>query len=339
MNAAEVSRFLGGELSGNPDMPITGVAGVNDAKEGDATFLADKKHLNKLKETPASCIIVKEFVEGLHMPQIKVPDPYYAFTILLRHFYVKPLEYSGVSSNAVISKTAEIGEGVTIMENSHICGNAVIGRGTYVHPLVFIGEGAIIGEDCIIYPNVVIRDGVAIGNRVIIHPSAVIGADGFGFIFRQGAHQKIPQVGGVSIGDDVEIGACVCIDRATTGNTVIGKGTKIDNLVQIGHNVKVGENCIIVGQVGIGGSTVIGNYVTIGGQVAISDHSTLEDGVMIAGQSGVVGNLSNGVYSGSPAIEHKKWLKSSVLFGRLPELYERIKKLESIIDETRKERK
>ncbi|HYA31295.1 MAG TPA: UDP-3-O-(3-hydroxymyristoyl)glucosamine N-acyltransferase, partial [Thermodesulfovibrionales bacterium] len=193
---------------------------------------------------------------------------------------------------------------------------------------VFVGRDTIVGTHCLIYPNVTIREKVTLGNRVIVHAGSVIGSDGFGYVLEDGKYHKIPQVGSVVIGDDVEIGACVSIDRATTGSTVIGSGTKIDNLVQIAHNVRIGENTVIAGQVGIAGSTEIGDFAVLGGQVGVSDHARIDSGAMVGAQSGVFGHMPKGVYSGSPAIPHREWLKASALFSRLPEINRRIKELE-----------
>jgi UDP-3-O-[3-hydroxymyristoyl] glucosamine N-acyltransferase len=196
---------------------------------------------------------------------------------------------------------------------------------------VFIGEGTVIGNNCILYPHVTLRERVFIGDRVIIHSGSVIGSDGFGYVFDKGKYHKIPQVGGVIVGDDVEIGSNVSVDRATTGDTIIGKGTKIDNLAQIGHNVKIGNNSIIVAQVGIGGSSEIGDYVTIGGQVGIADHTRIESETMLGAKSGVMGHMPKGIYSGAPAIPHRDWLKSKAICAKLPELYKKIKELEEKI--------
>jgi UDP-3-O-[3-hydroxymyristoyl] glucosamine N-acyltransferase len=220
------------------------------------------------------------------------------------------------------------GKEVSIHPFAYISDNVTIGRDTIIYPGVFIGEGTVIGDGCTIYANVTIREKVTVGNRVIIHSGSVIGSDGFGYVWEEGRHYKIPQVGGVIIGEDVEIGANVTIDRATTGNTIIGRGTKIDNLVQIAHNVTIGERSIIVAQVGIAGSSEIGNFVTLAGQVGIPDHVKIADGCIIGAQAGVMGNLSKGIYLGSPAMPHRDWLRSTALFSKLPELNRRIKELE-----------
>lgn len=333
MRLKDIAKLLSAEIIGNEDIEITGVSGIEDALEGDITFLASPKYIKKLKDTKASCVMVRDAVSEFHGAQLKVSDPYYAFARLLEHFYVKPIKPTGISSLSFVSDDVRIEEDVSIYPFCYVSGGAEIGRGSVIYPGVFIGEGVKIGEDCIIYPNVVLREGVFVGSKVIIHPGAVIGSDGFGYVFHNGVHYKIPQVGGVIIEDDVEIGANVTIDRATTGNTVIGKGTKIDNLVQIGHNVKIGAGSIIVAQVGVGGSTEVGRFVTIGGQVGVSDHARIEDGTMIGAQSGVMGHLTKGVYSGSPVIPHMQWLKAISLFSKLPDLSKRLRQLEDKIKE------
>ncbi len=323
--------MLGGQIRGDGDGEIRGAAGVHEVKEGEITFLTDKRLIKECAESKASSVIVRDFISDLDKPQILVRNPLYAFAKALEYFYVKPFPPAFISTMAFVSPRAKIGKDVSIHAFAHISDDAVIGDNTVIFPGVFIGNDAVIGERCIIYPNVTIREKVTIGKRVIIHAGSVIGSDGFGYVFEDGKHYKIPQVGGVVIGDDVEIGANVAIDRAMTGNTVIGSGTKIDNLVQIAHNVKIGENSIIVAQTGIAGSTGIGNFVVLGGQVGVADHSQIDDGTMIGAQSGVFGHVSKGVYSGFPLMPHRDWLKAAALFARLPELNKRIRELEEKI--------
>ncbi len=327
----ELAVMLGGEVSGDPEMEVRGAAGIREVKEGEATFLADLKHLKECAGSRASCVIVRDFIPPLEKSQIIVKNPLYAFARLLEYFYVVPHKPTGISSDACVSPKARIGNNVSIHSFVSVADNAAVGDDTLLYPGVFVGEDAVIGKQCILYPNVTVREKVRIGDRVIIHAGSVIGADGFGYVQEDGRHHKIPQIGGVIIGDDVEIGANVSVDRATTGNTVIGKGTKIDNLVQIAHNVRIGENCIIVSQVGIGGSTEIGNYVVLGGQVGVADHAKIDDGAMVGAQSGVFGHLEKGIHSGTPTIPHRDWLKSVSLFAKLPELYRKIKELEEKI--------
>lgn len=331
MKLKELALMLGGEAVGDPETEIRGAAGIREVKEGEATFLANIKLLKECAGSKASCVIVRDFIPGLGKPQILAKNPLYAFARLLERFYVAPYTSVGISSAAFVSPKARIGNNVSIHSFVSISDNAVVGDDTALYPGVFVGEDTVIGKQCLIYPGVTIREKVRIGNRVIIHAGSVIGADGFGYVMEGGRHHKIPQVGGVIIGDDVEIGANVTIDRATTGDTLIGKGTKIDNLVQIAHNVRIGENSIIVSQVGIAGSTEIGNYVVLGGQVGVADHAKIDDGVMVGAQSGIKGHLAKGVYSGTFALPHREWLKASALFARLPELNKRIRELEEKI--------
>ena len=333
MTLGQVAVLVGGEALGDPRTEVRGVAGIPEVKEGEATFLTDLKLLRECAESRASCVIVRSPVKELGKPQIIVNNPLYAFAKLLEHFSVAPYTPTGISDSAFVSEQARIGADVSIHAFAFVSARAVVGAKTIIYPGVFIGEGTVIGEQCVLYPNVTLRDKVQIGDRVIIHPGSVIGADGFGYVREGGRHQKIPQVGGVIVGDDVEIGANVTIDRATTGNTLIGRGTKIDNLVQIAHNVRVGENSIIVAQVGVAGSTTVGNFVVLGGQVGVADHAEIDDGTMVGAQSGVYGHVTKGIYSGSPVIPHRDWLRSVSLFARLPELQKKIKDLEEKIRE------
>jgi UDP-3-O-[3-hydroxymyristoyl] glucosamine N-acyltransferase len=333
MKLKEIADLIGGEIVGDGEIDITGVAGISDAKGGDITFLSSTRLLNELKNSRASAVIVKGHVKGLEIPQVVTRNPHHAFAQLLSRFYIKPHPCMGVNKNAFVSDTAIIGQDVTIYPFAYISDSVNIGSGTVIYPGVFIGKNSSIGEKCLIYPNATIREGVVIGSRVIIHANAVIGSDGFGYVFEEGMHQKIPQVGGVIIEDDVEIGANVTIDRATTGNTVIGKGTKIDNLVQVGHNVTVGKNVILVAQVGIAGSCNIGDGVILGGQVGVADHTTIEAGTMIGAKGGAMGEMKMGVYSGILPMPHREWLKAMAVFEKLPEINKKIRELEMKVKE------
>jgi len=332
----EIASLVNGEVIGQPhadDIEITGVSGILNAQEGDITFLSLERYRKYLSECKASCVMVKEPVGDLHIAQLRVSNPHLAFAKLLEHFYIKPQEPIGISKDAIVSDRATIGEDVSILPFSYISDNVFIDSRTIIYPYVFIGTNTTIGKNCIIYPNVVLRENIRIGNRVIIHSGSVVGSDGFGYVFEESTHYKIPQVGGVIIEDDVEIGSNVSIDRATTGDTIIGRGTKIDNLVQIAHNVTIGKNSIIIAQAGIAGSTEIGDFVTLAGQVGIVDHVKIESGTMIGAQSGVLGSLPKGVYSGSPVMPHREWLKAQVIFTKLPELYKKVRELEEKIKE------
>lgn len=336
MKLGEIARLLNGEIIGPPhadDIEINGVSGIREALEGDITFLSTERYIRYLPECKASCIIVKELIDGLGIIQLRVQNPQFAFARLLEYFYIKPKSPFGISKDSFVSESAIIGKDVSISPFSYISERVLIDDRVIIYPFVYVGNDSSIGKDSIIYPNVVIRENVKIGNRVIIHSGSVIGSDGFGYVYEDGRHHKIPQIGGVIIEDDVEIGSNVSVDRATTGATIIGKGTKIDNLVQIAHNVKIGKNSIIIAQVGIAGSTEIGDFVTLAGQVGVVDHVKIESGTTIGAQSGVTKDLPKGVYSGSPTIPHREWLKAQTLFSRLPELYKRIKELEEKIKE------
>jgi UDP-3-O-[3-hydroxymyristoyl] glucosamine N-acyltransferase len=333
MKLKEIADIVDGEIIGDKDIDITGVSGIPEAGKGDITFLSSKKHLKDLPQCRASCLIIKEPVPNINMTQLKVPNPYLAFAKLLGFFYVKPREPIGISKDAIVSDKSMLSENVSVFPFSYISDNVSIGKGTVIHPYVYIGEKTSIGENCIIYPNVTLREGIKVGDRVIIHSGSVIGSDGFGYVFDKGIYHKIPQVGGVSLEDDVEIGSNVSIDRATTGNTVIGKGSKIDNLSQIAHNVRIGKNSIIIAQVGIAGSSEIGDYVTLAGQVGVADHTKIDSETMIGAQSGVMGHITKGMYSGSPALPHREWLKAQAVFARLPEMQKKIRELEEKIRE------
>ncbi len=333
MNIKEFSEIVHGEVIGDPAVVITGVSGVREAKEGDITFVASSQFLKYLPDSKASCVIIKEVIPGLAIPQIKIMNPYYGFARAIECFYPKTSHPSVISTKALIADSALISSNVSIYPFAVVSAHAIIGINSVIMPGVFVGEKTRIGRDCIIYPNVTIREGVTIGDRVIIHSGTVIGSDGYGYVLETGDHYKIPQVGGVIIEDDVEIGSNVSIDRATLGNTVIKKGAKIDNLCQIAHNVTIGEKSLIVSQVGIAGSTEIGDFVILGGQVGVGDHTIIDSGTMVAGGAGVMKNhLKKGVYSGTPAIPHATWLRAQAVFTKLPEMNRRIRELEEKID-------
>ncbi len=333
MKAGELAKFLKAELSGDADIEIHAVRGMSDISDGCLTFITSKKFLPEAAGSAASAVLVGTFYEELEdKTQLKVSNPYLAFAKALELFYVKPETPKGVMGGAILEEGVSVGNDVTIYPGSYVSSGSSIGDGTVISPHVYIGKDTTIGNNCIIYPGVTIREDITIGNGVIVHPNTVIGSDGYGFVFDGGVHNKIPQVGTVEIGDNVEIGAGVTIDRATTGTTVIGEGTKIDNLVQIAHNVIIGKHCLIVAQVGIAGSTTIGDYVTLGGQVAVSDHTTIESGTMVAGKSGIMGNVKKGVYSGVPALPHRQWLKAQVVYAKLPEMMKTLKMLEDKVN-------
>ncbi|MEK6744594.1 MAG: UDP-3-O-(3-hydroxymyristoyl)glucosamine N-acyltransferase [Nitrospirota bacterium] len=339
MTITELAAKLGAELRGPGDAEIRGVAGIREAREGDVTYLSDQKHQKDLAACRASAVIVSKDIQAVSIPALVVKNPRYAFALALGILYGKPYLPGGISERAVIGKDVVLGAEPTIHPFAVVANGAKIGSRVTLYPGVYVGEGSVIGDDALLYPNVSIREGVSLGCRVIIHAGTVIGSDGFGFVTDGGRHHKIPQVGGVIIEDDVEIGANCTIDRAALGNTVIRKGTKLDNLVHVAHNVTIGEHCLLTGQVGIAGSTSLGSYVVIGGQSAISDHLTIGDRVMIGGGSGVSRSVEPGqVIAGYPAVPLREWLKAQVVLSKLPELKKLVAQLQERIDTLEKER-
>jgi len=334
----EIARILEGELTGgDEDIRIYSVAGLKDAAPGDISFLAHHRYLEDLETTKASAVVLPRDIQFDRLPSIKVENPYYAFAQLLHLFYDLPFSPRGVDERAIIGRDVMIGRDVTIYPYAYLDDGVSVGDRVTIYPWTFIGRGSTIGEETVIYPGVTIREGCRIGCRVIIHGGAVIGGDGFGFVNYRGVHYKIPQVGGVIIEDDVEIGANTTIDRGTVGNTVIRRGTKIDNLVQIAHNVTVGEDCIFAAQVGIAGSTEIGRHVTLAGQVGVTGHICIGDRVTVAGKGGVTKDAREGqTLSGMPAIPHREWLKAMAVFEELPELRRRLRDLEEKVKEMEK---
>lgn len=339
MKLGEIARILNGKLDGNPDIDITGIAEINRAGKGDITFVTGGKYLRELKKSDASAVILKEGLNieasDVTMPYISVENPHLSMVSLVELFYERQYIHpaKGIDFRSVI-KTGKIGKDVTIYPFVCVEEDVDIGDRTVIYPFTFVGRKSKIGAGSVIYSNVNIYHNVIIGKNVIIHSGAVIGSDGFGFVKdKDGNQRKVPQVGNVIIEDDVEIGANVCIDRATLGSTVIKRGVKIDNLVQIAHNVTVGNNTVIAGQTGISGSCNIGANVMMGGQVGVTDHADIGDGVVLAAKSGVTGDLKSGIYSGFPAIEHNLWKRIQVVITKLPDLIKRVRELEKKINQ------
>jgi UDP-3-O-[3-hydroxymyristoyl] glucosamine N-acyltransferase len=331
---AELAAELGGAVVGDGAVVIRGVAGIREALPGDVTFLANARYESHLAETRASAVICDRQARECGIPLLQVDNPYLAFQQAVRVFRPDPYRpVPGVHPSAVIAPEATLGEGVSIGPYCVIEPGARLGDRVVVMAGGYVGAKAVVGEASFLYPRVVVREECVVGARCILHAGVVIGADGFGFAFDAGRYHKVPQVGNVVIGDDVEIGANTCVDRATTDSTRIGDGTKIDNLVQIGHNVNVGRHCIIVAQVGVAGSTVLEDYVTLGGQAGIAGHLRLEKGAVVAAQSGVSRNVkSKEVVSGYPAIAHGAWKRVSVLLQRLPQLFQKTRDLEQRVE-------
>jgi UDP-3-O-[3-hydroxymyristoyl] glucosamine N-acyltransferase len=331
LTAREIAGIVGGTLTGNPDAIVTGVAGIKEARPGDVTFVGSPKYLGALKTTRAAVILVAGDVAGAAgQTLIRVDNPGKSFEKLVAQIVPPPaLIPPGIHPSAVIAANARLGADVAIQPQVVIEDGVVVGDRCVVGAGSYLGPDCVLGNDCRLYPRVTLRERTVLGPRVIIHSGVVIGADGFGFEFTGGQHKKIPQLGNVEIGEDVEIGANTTIDRARFGTTRIGKGTKIDNLVQIGHNCVIGEHCIICGLVGMAGSTIIGNYVTIAGQVGLAGHLTIGDKSIIMAQAGVTKDVPPGSFMlGAPAVPHTKFKRVNAAMQRLPELVEKLRELE-----------
>lgn len=345
MSLKEIAELVEGQIIGDENIPITGVAGIKEAGKGDITFVANPRYASLMNTTQASAIIVGSGVENNHRPLIKTEDPYLAFTKvmnLLANGNGEAVPPPGIHPTVILGKNVELGSNVSLQPYVVIEDDVQIGDKVTIHPHVYIGRKSRIGDETLIYPQVTIREKIAIGKRVIIHSGTVVGSDGFGFAPVKGVHHKVPQIGTVIVEDDVEIGSNVAIDRGTIGKTVIGKGTKIDNLVQIAHNVVIGENSIIVAQVGISGSATLGKGVTMAGQSGVVGHLTIGDNTTVAARAGVTKSLPpNLLVSGFPAKPHEKEKRIKASLQRLPQLcktlsrlLKRVAKLEEELNKT-----
>jgi UDP-3-O-[3-hydroxymyristoyl] glucosamine N-acyltransferase len=326
----ELAGMCSGELVGDPALQITGAASLSEATPGEISFFANRKYIGLLRKTRASAIFVPpDFSEPINAAQVRVSNPTKAFEQVVLKFAPKPVAFApGIHPSAVVDPSAELGKRVSIQPLAVIEAGARIGDDTIIGAGSYVGLETVIGSTCLIYPRVTIRERSRIGSHVIIHSGAVIGADGFGFEMVDGRQQKIQQLGVVQIDDDVEIGANTTVDRARFGRTWIQEGVKIDNLVQIAHNVVVGKNSVIVAQTGISGSARVGERVTMAGQVGIAGHIEIADGTIIAAQSGVAKSLPSGVWFGYPAVPFEQAKKQFAWVHRLGKLFARVKAIE-----------
>ncbi len=334
VTVAELAKILNGEIIGDPKAVVSKVAKIEEGEPGALSFLSNAKYESFLYETLSSAVIVnRTFIptKTIQTTLIKVDDAYASFTMLLEKFANGMSGKKGIETSAVVETTATLGKDVFVAAQAYVGANAIIGDGTKIYPQVFIGENVQLGKNCIVYPGVKVYHGCIIGDNCILHAGVVIGSDGFGFApLPDRSYKKIPQIGIVQIESDVEIGSNTTIDRATMGTTIIRKGVKLDNLVQVAHNCEIGEHTVIAAQTGIAGSTKIGKYCIIGGQVGIGGHLTIADGSIIAAQSGVTGNIKspNGKWLGFPAHEYSKMIRMYAILKNLPEFEKRLSGLE-----------
>ena len=331
----ELAEYVAGRVCGDPDVRIKSASTLARAGEGDISFLTNRKYEKQLRTTKASAVIVGKETPTTSVPLLIADDPYYAFMqiMVLLHGHHKHKKV-GISQRASISDSAKIGADCHIHDFVTIADEVRIGDGCIIYPCVYVGQGVQIGNDSIIYPNVTIYDGCKIGNRVIINANSTVGEDGFGYATHKGTHHKIPQTGIVIIEDDVEIGACCGIERGTLGDTVIGQGSKLGDLVTIGHGTRIGPHCLLVAQVGIAGSTSLGHNCTVGGQVGIVGHINIGNNVTIAAKAGVINNIPDGkVILGAPAIDANQGRRAYGIIQYLPEMRQSIRDLQNRIEQ------
>ena len=339
MKLAQLAEQLGCELDGDPEIEITGLAGLAEAVPGDLTFLANPRYRPAIRKTRASAIVVAPSAGEMPLAALRSSDPYYAFARAIEIFHPAPRFTPGVHPTAVIAGTARIGPGAHIGPYCFVGEEVRIGKNAVLHSFVAIYRGATIGDDFFAHSHTVVRENCQVGHRVLLQNGVVIGADGFGFARTpQGHWHKMRQAGIAVIEDDVEIQANTTVDRATIGETRVARGTKLDNLVQVGHASHVGEDTLLCGQVGLAGSSQVGNRVILAGQVGVAGHLTIGDGAILTAQSGVPNDVPAGaLYSGYPAIENKRWLKSVAAFNRLPELQRQLRELATELAELRRQ--
>jgi len=340
--ASVIARFLKGEIEGDPEAKVNTIAKIEEGHEGALSFLANPKYEHYIYTTGSTVVLVnKTFMpaQKVSATLIRVDNAYESFASLLRLVDQARPRKTGIHPTAVIESTAKIGSDIYIGPYAYIGENAVIGDACSVYPHVYIGDNTRVGKKCIIYPGVKVYHECVLGENCIIHAGTVIGSDGFGFAPQSdNEYMKIPQLGNVILEDNVEIGANVTVDRATMGSTIIRSGVKLDNLIQIGHNVEVGENTVMAAQSGVSGSTKLGKNCMVGGQVGFTGHIKIADGTKIGAQAGILGDIKeeNTAIIGSPAFDIKQFMKSTVLFKRLPEIKSRIERIEKEVESLKK---
>ncbi len=338
MNLGEIARRLGCNLEGDAALEIRGVAPIEEAEPGELTFLSNPRYQKAARTTRASAIILAKDAGPVSIAALRSDNPYLDFARALELFYQPPRYAPGIHPTAVLAPTARIEPGAHIGPHCFVDADVEIGKHAVLHSFVCIYRAARIGHDFFAHSHCVVRESSRIGNRVTLQNGAIVGTDGFGFAKRaDGSWHKIVQAGGVIIEDDVEIQAHACVDRATVGETRIRRGAKLDNLVQVGHGCKVGEDTLLCGQVGLAGSTVVGNKAILAGQVGAAGHLEIGDGVTLTAQSGVHNDVPPGsLWSGYPAIPNKEWLKCVAAFNRLPELQNSVRELRASLEALQK---
>lgn len=338
--AQQIADFLGGKVEGNPNASVNTFAKIEEGHKGALSFLANPKYAHYIYETESTIVLVNNDFQPekpVAATLVRVENAYESIARLLTLYESMTKRREGIHPLAFVSDNAELAEDVYIGAFAYIGDDAKIGRGTQIYPHVIVEERASVGEECILYPNVSIYHDCRIGNRCIFHSGVVIGADGFGFAPTSEGYNKIPQIGIVTIEDDVELGANTCIDRSTMGSTYIRRGVKLDNLVQIGHNCDVRSHTVMSAQTGVAGSTKVGEWCMFGGQVGINGHIEVADRTQLGAQSGLIANKQAGAtMMGSPAFDVRQYMKASALYKRLPDIYEELKTLRKEVAELRK---
>ena len=336
--AKQIAEFIQGSIEGDENVSVHTFAKIEEGVPGAISFLSNPKYTHYLYDTQSSIVLVNKDLElekATKATLIRVDNAYEAVARLLTFYEMSKPKKKGIDPLAYIAPTAQIGEDCYVAPFAYIGEHVKIGKGTQIYPHTTVYDNASVGENCLLYANVSVYHDCKIGNRVTLHSGCVIGADGFGFAPTGNGYEKIPQIGIVTIEDDVEIGANACVDRSTMGSTIVRKGVKIDNLVQIAHNVEVGANTVMSAQVGVAGSTKIGQWCMFGGQVGIAGHAVIGDQVKSGAQAGIAGSLRKGhvTVQGSPAIEAKNFARSSIVFKNLPEMYSDVNRMKKEIEE------
>lgn len=340
-SAQQIAGFLNGTIEGDPEVRVCNFSKIEEGKPGTLSFLANPKYEHYIYETEASIVLVNnDFVatSPVHATLVKVANAYAALAMLLNLVEQSKTKKAGIDATAFIAASAKTGEDIYVGNFAYIGENVVLGKNCKVYPHAYIGDNVTVGENCTFYPHVTIYDDCIIGNGCIFHAGCVIGSDGFGFAPEGNSYKKIPQLGNVIVEDDVEVGANTTIDRAVMDSTIIRRGVKLDNLIQIAHNVEVGENTVMAAQVGIAGSVKVGQHCMFGGQVGLAGHLKIGDHVNLGAQSGVISDIKDGeTVLGAPAINARSFMRSSAVFNRLPEMYRTLGQMQREIEQLKKE--